>query len=120
MISAISVSKTPQRVGVGDHQADAVFIHDRGHRLGGEQALLIAGDLNGLAAGQGARCGVGAMSAIGDEDLVAVALAAALEQGAHGQQPGELPLSARGGLQRTSVQSGDGAEQLLEVLHQAQ
>ena len=109
-----------QRVGVGQHDADGGVV---GHGAQGGQidvAACVRLDFDDLIAAHGRRGRVGAVRRVGDDDLVALRVAAGEVVGADDQHAGELAVRAGRRLQGDAGQPGDLAQVLLQLVHEQQ
>ncbi len=112
----VAVEET-ERVGVGEHQAGDRLVGLRAQVVEVHPALGVGRHLDDLVAGHRHRRGVGAVGGVRSEDARAL-LAAVVVIGAGEQEPGELAVRARGGLQRDVRQAGDLRQRPLQAPHQ--
>ena len=110
----------PEGVGVGDHQPGGVRSHRRAQRVEIAVAARVGGDRDDLEPGHHRGGGVGAVGAVGDQDLGAPGVAAGEVPGADDEAAGQLALRAGDRLQRDLVETGDLAQHLLQLAHQLQ
>ncbi len=111
------VFEKTQGVGVGDHDAGGVFVHEGVHQLRGQDAVLPRGQRHGLEAAQGGAGRVGAVGRVGDEHLVA-RFALGLVVGREDQHAGQLTLGPGGRLHRDGPQTGDMRQVVLQLVDQ--
>ena len=97
-------------VGIGQHQPRHIVSQ---HRLQGLQihaAVGGGGDVHHLIAAHGGGGGIGAVGAVGNDDLGALMIAPCIVILLDQQHAGELAVSAGGGLEGHAVHAGDLAE----------
>src|SRR5207249_2495180 len=70
-----------QRVRIGDHEDRGAVVELGAEVTQVDEPLGVAADLHGLEAGEGGARRVGAVGAVGDEDALALGLAAVAEVG---------------------------------------
>ena len=61
--------KQPQGVGIGDHDAGGIFVHELCHRFGQQDTVFSGFDRHGLESAQGGAGRVGSVGGVGDEHL---------------------------------------------------
>ncbi len=110
----------PQRVGVGQHQADDGIVALRLECRQVHVAALIGGDLDDLQTDHAGGSRVGAVRRIGDEHLDALRIAAGLVVGAHDEHAGQLAVGASCRLEGDCGKSADLLQPFLHFVHQPQ
>ena len=110
------VLKDTQSVGVGHHHAGDVLIEKRFQVLNIDSTIGTALNNHYLKATHGSTGGVGAMSAVGDDNLHAVRVAVGKVVAAHHHQSGELAMSAGVGVERELTQARELGKRALQVV----
>ena len=111
----------PQRRWVGQHQPGRLRAHLLAQVVDVDVASLVNVHLAHRVAGHGDAGRIGAVSRVGDDDLAALlVLAAVLEVRADQRQSGQLTLRSRGRLQRHCLQPDHLRQDLLQPPHQLQ
>ena len=108
-----------ERVGVGHHEDRRLVAQLGAEVVQVDEPPGIALDGHGLEAGEMRRGRIGAVGAVGDQDL-RPPLAPVSEVGRRHQERGQLALGARRRLEAHGVQPGDLAEHLLELEEELQ
>ena len=107
----------PQRVGVREHEAGDVRVENRLERFDVDQAVLVAGDRDGLVPAHRDGGRVGAVRRVGNHDLLArVAGSGVSRTKAH--QGSELAVRTGGRLQRHARKPRDLGQRLLKPEHE--
>ncbi len=114
MIRSDLFLEQPERVGVREHQAGDVVVHECGERVRVDQPSRVGGHRDGLEPPEAHARGVRAVRRLRDQDLPTHGPLCRVVR-AHDQQPGELPAGARGRLQRRAGHPGDLAEGALQA-----
>ena len=102
-------------VGIGQHQRGDFFIHLRGKRGHIHHALCIRFQILDGIANHGCGCGIGAVSGVRNQNLLA-RRAFGLMVSAHHKQAGQLAMRAGGGLQGDRVHASDFDQAIAERL----
>ena len=103
------------RVGIGDHQRGDVGVEHLLQAFHINEAVGSAGELDHFVTGDDDGGGIGAVGAVGDDDL-ATRLAVVLDVvGAEHEQRREFALRAGGGLERNGVHAADFGQRLGEI-----
>ena len=102
--------KDTHGVGVGQHQTGGILAQGGPEGVQIHAAVRAGGDVHHVVAAHGGGGGVGAVGAVGDDDLGALVVAAGVMILLDEQHTGELTVGAGGGLERHVVHAGDLAE----------
>ena len=110
----------PEGVRVGDHETTYVIaafaLEEAEYVLRMNQTVIALGDLDGLESSEGARCGVRAVCALGDEDLAWRASLGAVER-TNEHHAGQLALCTGCRGEGTVIHAGDFAKPTREAPH---
>ena len=106
-----------QGVGIGQHDAGRVLVHDLADGLGGDDPVLVQLDRDGRVAANGRGRRVRAVRRAGHDHLLAL-LALVRVVGVNHQHPRQLALCARRGLEGRGLHSGELEQILLQLVHE--
>ncbi len=103
-----------ERVRVRQHETGDVVIHEIPQGVEVHQAPRVGGNLDDVEAAERHRCRVGAVCAVRNQHLGALATTGGVP-GPHEEQPGQFPRCAGGRLQSRRMHPGDRTQKVLEA-----